>query len=306
MIHVHIKVFGIGDAGCHMITQMLEKPLGEVDYMAVNTNASSLHAFPQHQRLLIGETLTKGYGAGADPEAGKRAALVAQNSIRTQLEKRDMVILCAGLGGGTGSGTLPVIARLAKEMQALTIAFVTLPFPFEGKKRSVCAQAALAEIYGCADTCITLSNQHILQHLGSSPITETFRIANSIIQQGIQALYELIMIPVYINVDYADIKAVMEKQRHGFIGVGYGKGEQRSKQAVQQALSARLLEHGIQGLQHAIVHICVCADVSLEEVQQTIMQIHEAAGINMDIIFGMAVNEKLQEEMIVTILAAGA
>ena len=236
---------------------------------------------------------------------GKRAAIEAKEEICKRMKGADMILLCAGLGGGTGSGALPVFAQLARELHALTIAFVTLPFPFEGKKRMRTAMASMEEIYSYTDTCITLSNRHILQHLGNAPITSAFSTANSIIQQGIQALYELITIPVYINVDYADICTTMEKQKHGFIGVGYGIGNRKGEDAVKEALSASLLEHDIRGLHHAIVHIFGNSELTLEEVQQIVNFIHTEAGGALDIIFGMAINDSLKDEVIVTILAAG-
>lgn len=165
--------------------------------------------------------------------------------------------------------------------------------------------ASMEEIYSYTDTCITLSNRHILQHLGNAPITSAFSTANSIIQQGIQALYELITIPVYINIDYADICTTMEKQKHGFIGVGYGSGNRKGEDAVKEALSASLLEHDIRGLHHAIVHICGNSELTLEEVQQIVNFIHTEAVGALDIIFGMAINDSLKDEVIVTILAAG-
>ena len=302
---VTIKIFGIGDGGNTIIRHMLQHRLHGVEYIAVNTNRLALLQLSQEHKLLIGEKQTKGYGTGADSLLGKRAAIEAKEEICKRMKGADMILLCAGLGGGTGSGALPVFAQLARELHALTIAFVTLPFPFEGKKRMRTAMASMEEIYSYTDTCITLSNRHILQHLGNAPITSAFSTANSIIQQGIQALYELITIPVYINIDYADICTTMEKQKHGFIGVGYGSGNRKGEDAVKEALSASLLEHDIRGLHHAIVHICGNSELTLEEVQQIVNFIHTEAGGALDIIFGMAINDSLKDEVIVTILAAG-
>ena len=305
MEQVSIKIFGIGDGGCNAIRQMLQHPLYDVEYIAVNTNQLALIQLPWSQKLLIGEKLTKGYGTGADPTLGKRAALSCREAIYERMTGAEMVLLCAGLGGGTGSGALPVFAQVAQELHALTIVFVTLPFPFEGKKRMRTAMASMQEIYASSDTCITLSNQHILKHLGNASITSAFSMANGIIQQGIQALYELIRIPVYINVDYADICTTMKQQKHGFIGVGYGSGSDKGEQAVKQALSASLLEHDIKGLHHAIIHICGSSELTLDEVQQIVDRIHEEAGESLEIIFGMAMNETLEDEIVVTVLAAG-
>ncbi len=305
MRQITMKIFGIGDRGNSMIWHMLQQPLQGVEYIAVNTNQHSLKQFSVKQKLLLEQNPIKEYGTEAATELGKRAARSCKEEIIARMKGADMVLLCGGLGSDMGSGALPVFAQLAKQMHTLTIAFVTLPFPFEEEKRMCIAKSALEDIYTNADTCITLSNQYILQQLNNTEIKSACSMADRMIQQGIQALYELITIPVYINVDYADIRTTMAEQKHGFIGVGYGRGAYKGEQAVAQALSACLLEHDIAGLHHAIVHICGNSALTLDEVQQIINRIHDEAGEALDIIFGMAFNENLQDELIVTVLAAG-
>lgn len=302
---VNIKVMGVGGGGTNIVSAMLTSPLPYAQYQCIDTDHIAIQKVSAGHRLLIIDKVTRGYGTGADPMKGKRAILGFEEHMKTQLKNMDMVILIGCLGGGTGSGVLPSIAKYAKEMGILTITFMTLPFPFEGKKRSQHAQQAYQEVQEYSDSLITISNQQLLYLAGNEPITEAFQYANAVVMQGVQAIYEIIHQTDYINVDFADVTSIFKKHKKAFIGVGHGCGKDRIVNAVHSACKISLLETDLSNVKDAIVQVCGSCDVTLDEINEAFDMIKERLGNSLDVIFGMAFNDKLQDEIIVTIISTG-
>lgn len=300
-----IKVFGIGGAGCNAVNRMVQAEVGGAEFYVVNTDQQVLNNSIAPNKVIIGENTTKGLGAGANPAIGRKAAEESEAEIRRVLEDTDMVFIAAGLGGGTGTGAAPFFARIAKENGALVVGIVTKPFAFEGKKRVDQANAGLEELSAFVDSLIIVSNNQLLEVIGEIPMRDAFKEADNILRQGVQTITDLIAVPAMINLDFADVKAVMEGQGTALIGIGMAEGENHAIVAAEKAISSPLLETRIDGAKNAIVNVTGGSSVSILDASNAVEFVREKAGAGIDIIFGVAINEDLGESIIVTVIATG-
>ena len=302
-----IRVVGVGGAGCNAINTMIAAALDRVNFVAANTDIQALAASHAAAKIQIGETLTKGLGAGANPEVGRQAALESKDEIAHALEGADMVFVTAGMGGGTGTGAAPVIADVARSLGALTVAVVTKPFQFEGNKRRKQAEAGLIELKAAVDTLITIPNQRLLGLSGQSmPLLETFKLADEVLLNAVQGISDLIQYHGYINVDFADVKTIMSDRGHALMGTGRASGEKRAVAAMQQAISSPLLEDvQIDGATGLLINITGGRDMTLQEVNEALTLIHDAADEEAEIIFGSLIDENVSDEVKITIIATG-
>ena len=300
-----IKVFGIGGAGCNAINRMVEDELKGVEFFVANTDLQVLNISPCKNKIILGRSTTKGLGAGANPEIGLKAALESEEEIKAALKGADMVFLTAGLGGGTGTGAAPLFAKLAHEMGILTIGIVTKPFSFEGKKRMDQALAGLENLSHFTDSLIIVSNNQLLEAIGRIPFMEAFREADNVLRQGVQTITDLIAVPAVINLDFADVRTVMEAQGTALIGIGMSQGENKAHEAAAKAITSPLLEAHIRGAKKAIVNVTGGQNINLMDADDAVRFIREAAGGEVDIIFGVAINESLGDNIIVTVIATG-
>ena len=300
-----IKVFGIGGAGCNAVNRMVEDELQGVEFYVVNTDLQVLNISPCKNKIILGRSTTKGLGAGANPEVGMKAALESEEEIKNALKGADMVFLTAGLGGGTGTGASPLFAKIAHEMGILTVGIVTKPFSFEGKKRMEQALSGLENLRQYTDSLIIVSNNQLLEAIGRIPFVEAFREADNVLRQGVQTITDLIAVPAIINLDFADVRTVMEAQGSALIGIGMAAGENKATEAATKAITSPLLEAHIRGAKKAIVNITGGANINLMDADDAVHFIREAAGGEVDIIFGVALNEALGDNIIVTVIATG-
>jgi len=302
-----IKVIGVGGGGGNAVNRMIDAELRGIEFMAANTDLQALRKCRASHKLQIGETLTKGLGAGADPEIGRKAALEDTEKILEALDGADMVFLTAGLGGGTGTGAVPIIASLAAEIGALTVAVVTKPFGFEGRRRLQVADRGIEELRGAVDTLITIPNERLLSFVErGTPLAEAFRIADDVLRQAVQGISDLITIPGEINVDFADVKTIMTGMGMALMGTGIAKGENRAVEAAQRAISSPLLEEtSVEGAQGVLLNISGSHDLTLHEVAEAARIIQETVDEDADIISGMVIDERLEEAMKVTVIATG-
>lgn len=300
-----IKVFGIGGAGCNAVNRMVEDELKGVEFYVCNTDLQVLNISPCKNKIILGRTTTKGLGAGANPEIGLKAALESEEEIKGALKGADMVFLTAGLGGGTGTGAAPLFAKLAHEMGILTVGIVTKPFSFEGKKRMDQALTGLENLRQYTDSLIIVSNNQLLEAIGRIPFVEAFREADNVLRQGVQTITDLIAVPAIINLDFADVRAVMENQGTALIGIGMSQGENKAHEAAAKAITSPLLEAHIRGAKKAIVNVTGGQNINLMDADDAVRFIREAAGGEVDIIFGVAINESLGDNIIVTVIATG-
>lgn len=300
-----IKVFGIGGAGCNAVNRMVEEDVRGVEFYVVNTDLQVLNISKAEHKLILGENTTKGLGAGADPEIGLKAALESEDAIRAAMKGADMVFLTAGLGGGTGTGAAPLFAKIARENKILTIGIVTKPFSFEGKKRMDQALRGLEELRENVDSLIIVSNNQLLEVIGRIPFIEAFREADNVLRQGVQTITDLIAVPAMINLDFADVRTVMEGQGSALIGIGMAQGETKAQEAAAMAITSPLLEAHIRGARKAIVNVTGGEGITLYDANDAVGFIREAAGNDIDIIFGVAINETLGDNIIVTVIATG-
>ena len=301
-----IKVIGVGGGGGNAVNRMIENDVKGVEFVAVNTDAQVLRVSRAEKRLQIGKHLTRGLGAGAKPEVGKRAALESEDEIRAILSDADMVFITAGMGGGTGTGAAPIIARLAKEMGCLTIGIVTKPFAFEGPARTQAAIAGLEELKQFVDTLIVIPNERLLSIIEpNTQMLDAFREADNVLRQGVQGIAEIIAVPGLINVDFADVRTVMENKGTALMGIGIAAGENRAIEAARKAIHSKLLEVSIDGATDAIVNITSGTNITLFEVSQALDEIRNATDFELNVIYGTALNEDLKDEMIVTVIATG-
>lgn len=300
-----IKVFGIGGAGCNAINRMVDEGVQGVEFYVANTDQQVLNNSKAANKIVLGANVTKGLGAGADPSKGRKAAEESEDEIRRVMADADMVFITAGLGGGTGTGAAPLFARIAKEYGALTVGIVTKPFSFEGKKRAQQAEAGLEELSSYVDSLIIVSNNQLLEVIGRIPFVEAFKEADNVLRQGVQTITDLIAVPALINLDFADVRSVMEGQGTALIGIGMSQGESKAVEAAQKAILSPLLEARIQGARNAIVNVTGGASISILDASDAVEYIREAAGGNIDIIFGIAINEDLGDSIIVTVIATG-
>ena len=303
----NIKVLGVGGAGGNAVNRMIEAGIGGVDFVVANTDAQALRNSQAPIKIHIGGKVTKGLGAGAKPEVGREAALEDTNAILEHLEGADMVFVTAGLGGGTGTGAAPIIASLASELGALVVAVVTTPFLFEGPRRRRNAEYGLKELKGSVDTVITISNDKLLTTVpDKTPFTEAFRIADDVLRQAVQGISDLINVPGIINLDFADVKTIMEGMGVALMGSGSSSGDNRAVEAAQMAVSSPLLEEtSITGAKGVLLNIVGGPDMTMNEINEAAMLIHEACDPDAEIIFGAVTDEKLTGSITVTVIATG-
>lgn len=301
-----IKVIGVGGGGTNAVNRMIEMGLKGVDFVAVNTDGQALLRSNADQRLRIGDKLTKGLGAGANPEIGRAAAEESRDEIRAAIEGADMVFITAGMGGGTGTGAAPVIAEMAREMGALTVGVVTKPFTFEGRIRSAQAEDGAQALKERVDTMITIPNERLLQVVDkNTPVIEAFRIADDVLRQGVQGISDLITVTGLINVDFADVKTIMTNAGSALMGIGVAAGENRAIEAAQAAVSSPLLETSIEGAKGVLLNITGSSNLGLFEVNSAAAVITEASDPDANIIFGAVIDESLGNEIRVTVIATG-
>ena len=300
-----IKVFGIGGAGCNAVNRMYEEKIQGAEFFVCNTDVQVLDASKVENKLVLGQAITKGLGAGANPEVGKKAALECEDEIRRLMEGADMIFIAAGMGGGTGTGAAPVFAKIAKELGALTVGIVTKPFDFEGKKRITQSIIGLDQLKEYVDSLIIVSNNQLLNVIGNIPFAEAFKEADNVLRQGVQTIVDLIAVPYLINLDFADIRSVMEGQGSSLIGIGMANGDNRAVEAAQKAIQSPLLEAQISGAKNAIINITGGSGITIYESSEAVEHIRAAAGDDIDIIYGIAINENIGDSVIVTVIATG-
>jgi cell division protein FtsZ len=301
-----IKVFGLGGGGCNAVNRMVKSNVRGIEFSAVNTDAQALYHSEAPTKINIGKATTRGLGAGANPELGKQAAEESSEEIKAMLQGADMVFLTCGLGGGTGTGAAPVIAEIAKELGILTVAVVTKPFSFEGARRKVQGEEGLENLKNKVDTLITIPNDKILSLIDKkTPLMDAFTVVDDVLRQGVQGIADLITIHGMINVDFADVKAVMENAGSALMGIGYGTGENRATEAAKAAIESPLLELDIVGAKGILFNITGGNDLSMFEVDEAARIITEAADPDANIIFGAVVNDSYTGEIKVTVVATG-
>src|SRR5262245_54172703 len=302
-----IKVIGVGGGGGNAVNRMIEAGIEGVQFLVANTDLQALKNSRAAVKIQIGDKLTKGLGAGGDPEVGRQSALEDTEKIIEALEGADMVFVTAGLGGGTGTGAGPIIASLASELGALTVAVVTKPFRYEGRRRLRQGDQGLNELKECVDTVITIPNERLLNAVSKgTPFLESFRLADDVLRQAVQGISDIITVPGLINVDFADVRTIMAGMGMALMGTGAANGDNRALEATQRAISSPLLEEAsIEGAKGLLVNITGGLDLTLFEVNEAMSVIHDAADQDANIIFGAVVDERLSDEMKITVIATG-
>ncbi|WP_420489972.1 cell division protein FtsZ [Neobacillus vireti] len=301
-----IKVIGVGGGGNNAVNRMIEDGVEGVEFIAVNTDAQAINQSRAETTMQIGSSLTRGLGAGANPEIGKLAIEESKDQIDEVLKGADMVFVTAGMGGGTGTGAAPAIAKMAKKQGALTVGVVTRPFKFEGKRRAMNAEIGINSMREAVDTLIIIPNDRLLEIVDqNTPMLEAFREADAVLRQGVQGISDLIAVPGLINLDFADVKTVMSHKGTALMGIGMATGSNRAAEAAQKALNSPLLETSINGAQGVIMNITGGQSLSLYEVQEAAEIVAAASHEELNMIFGSVINENLKDEMIVTIIATG-
>ncbi|MFH1838338.1 MAG: cell division protein FtsZ [Candidatus Kuenenbacteria bacterium] len=301
-----IKVVGVGGSGGSAINRMIQAKIKGVEFIAINTDSQALHHSQAPCKLHIGKMTTRGLGAGMDMEIGKKAAEENQNEIHEILKGADMIFITCGLGGGTGTGASPIIAKIAKEIGALTVAVVTKPFSFEGAQRKDMAEKGLEDLLNKIDTIITIPNDRILQIVDKkTSLLDSFEIVDNILRQGVQGISDIITVPGLINVDFADVKAIMKDAGSALMGIGKASGENRAVKAAQAAIDSPLLELSIEGARGILFTVTGGSDLTMHEVNEAAKVITESADINAKIIFGAIIDESLKDEVKITVIATG-
>ncbi|GKS12528.1 cell division protein FtsZ [Paenibacillus chitinolyticus] len=301
-----IKVIGVGGGGSNAVNRMIENGVQGVEFITVNTDAQALHLAKSEHKLQIGDKLTRGLGAGANPDVGKKAAEESRDLIMNTLKGADMVFVTAGMGGGTGTGAAPVIAEIAKECGALTVGVVTRPFTFEGRKRAAQAEQGIAALKEKVDTLIVIPNDRLLEIVDKkTPMLEAFREADNVLRQGVQGISDLIAVPGLINLDFADVKTIMTERGSALMGIGIATGENRAAEAAKKAIMSPLLETSIEGARGVLMNITGGTNLSLYEVNEAADIVASASDIEVNMIFGAVINENLKEEIMVTVIATG-
>jgi len=301
-----IKVIGVGGGGCNAVNRMIEEGVKSVDFYVVNTDLQVLNVSKATNKIQIGKNITGGRGAGANPEVGRAAALESKAELEEALTGADMVFVACGLGGGTGTGAAPIIAEIAQELGALTVGIVTKPFKFEGKRRMENALLGLDELRKSVDTLIVIPNDRLRDIIDkTTSFDDAFKEVDNVLHRGVQSISDLIAVTGVINLDFADVKTVMEKSGTAIIGIGCAAGENRSIEAARQAVSNSLLEETIEGARNAIVNVTGGNNLTLFEIEDAVETVREAANSDVNIIFGAIKNENLQDEVIVTVIATG-
>lgn len=301
-----IKVVGVGGAGGAAVNRMVESGVEGVEFVAINTDAQALHHSKATTKIHIGHETTRGLGAGAEPNVGQKAAEESKEEIRQALDGADMVFITIGAGGGTGSGAGHIVAKAAQDQGALVVGFATRPFAFEGEKRNKNAEAAIENLSKCVDTLITIPNDRLLQTIDrSTPILEAFKVADDVLRQGVQGISDLITVHGLINLDFADVKAVMSNAGSALMGIGRATGDNRAVEAAQQAVESPLLEVSIDGARGVLFNVIGGKDMSMHEINAVAETITASADKNANIIFGATINPELEGEIIVTVVATG-
>jgi cell division protein FtsZ len=302
-----IKVVGLGGGGGNAISRMLEAQFTGVDFIVANTDSQALRSSPAPVKIQLGANLTKGLGAGSDPDVGRQAAQENMEQIRRLLEGADMVFITAGLGGGTGTGSAPVVASLAKELGILTVAVVTKPFHFEGRRRMQQAEAGMEALRDVVDTLISIPNQRLLSVVDrGTPLMAAFRVADTVLQQAVQGISDLILVPGLINLDFADVRTIMSGMGMAMMGTGVGRGEDRALDAAQKAIASPLLDDtSIEGAKGILINFTGGADLSIHEVEEAARIVQEAAHDEANIIFGAVIDPSLADEVRMTVIATG-
>src|SRR5919198_201660 len=299
-----IKVIGIGGGGSNAVNRMIRAELMGVEFIAVNTDAQALLLSDAPHKIRVGDKVTKGLGSGADPTVGRKAAEDDSEKLYEALKEADMVFVTAGMGGGTGTGGAPIIAEIAKDVGALTVAVVTKPFSFEGAKRRLIAEQGIAELVDKVDTLITIPNDRLLQVVEKrTSMVDAFRIVDDVLRQGVQGISDLITVPGLINLDFADVKAIMTNAGSALMGIGNGSGESRAADAARQAIMSPLLEQSIDGARGVLFTITGGADLALFEVNEAAEIIHAAADPEANIIFGAVIDERMGGEVKISVIA---
>ena len=299
-----IKVVGVGGGGCNAVNRMIDEGVQSVEFYVVNTDLQVLNASHAENKIQIGKNITGGRGAGANPEVGRAAALESKQEIEEALTGADMVFIACGLGGGTGTGASPVIAEIAQELGCLTVGIVTKPFKFEGKRRMENALVGLEELRKHVDTLIVIPNDRLRDIIDkTTTFGDAFKEVDNVLHRGVQSISDLIAVTGVINLDFADVKTVMEKSGTAIIGIGCADGENRAIEAARQAVANSLLEETIDGAQKAIVNVTGGNSLTLFEIEDAVETVREAANSDIDIIFGAIKNDNLQDEVIVTVIA---
>ena len=301
-----IKVIGVGLGGRSIVKKKIESGVGGVDFIVANTDLQVLNVSNAETKLQIGKNITEGLGAGADPEVGRQAALESKSEIEEALAGADMIFVTCGLGGGTGTGAAPIVAEIAQEQGALTVAIVTKPFKFEGRKRMEQAEVGLEELKKHVDTIIVIPNDRLRDMIDrTTPIVEAFKEVDNVLRRGVQSISDLIAVSGLVNLDFADVKAVMQNRGNAIIGIGIGVGEDRAIEAAKQAVSSPLLETTIDGATDAIINITGGNSLTLFEAEDAAEVVRNAANTDINTIFGAVINENLNDEVIVTVIATG-
>ncbi|AUB31877.1 cell division protein FtsZ [Spiroplasma floricola] len=300
-----IKVIGVGGGGCNAVNRMVDDNVQGVEFIVANTDAQVLSASAASTKIILGQQVSKGLGAGANPEIGKQAAIETEEEIKKVLQGSDLIFVAAGMGGGTGTGAAPEIARIAMETGALVIAIVTKPFRFEGRLRNSYAVQGLNELRKYVDSIIVISNDRLLEIIGGIPVQDSFREADNILKQGVQTITDLIAVPAVINLDFADVRTVMKGKGNALFGIGIGSGEDKAIEAANKAITSSLLETSIRGAKDAIINVTGGKTVSLNDAYDAVDIVQQASGEDVNIIFGIAINEHLDDDLIVTVIATG-
>lgn len=301
-----IKVIGCGGGGNNAVNRMIKEGLKNVEFIAINTDKQALMLSQASQKIQIGEKLTKGLGAGANPEIGAKAAEESKEEIAQAMKGADMIFITAGMGGGTGTGAAPLIAEIAKSMGILTVGVVTKPFPFEGKRRMLHAEQGICRLKEKVDTLVTIPNERLLGIVDKkTSLVESFKFADDVLRQGVQGISDLITIPGLVNLDFADVKTIMQDKGLAHMGVGHGNGDSRAQDAAKQAISSPLLETSIVGATGVLLNITGGSDLGLLEINEAAEIVQQAADPDANIIFGAVINENLKNEIKITVIATG-
>lgn len=302
----NIKVVGVGGAGNNGVDRMVDAGLRNIEFIAVNTDKQALAKSKANKKIQIGEKLTRGLGAGANPEVGKCSAEESKAEIAEALKGADMVFITAGMGGGTGTGAAPIVAETSKEMGILTVAVVTKPFPFEGKRRMVQANNGIEELRQSVDTLIIIPNEKLLQVVEKqTTIMEAFRMSDDVLRQGVQGISDLITIPGLVNLDFADVKTIMLDAGIAHIGIGSSSGEHRAQEAARQAIHSPLLETSIEGAGGVLINVTGGRDLGLLEINEAAELVQKSVDPDANIIFGAVIDENLTDEIVITVMATG-
>lgn len=303
---VKIKVLGVGGGGNNAVNRMIDANVQSAEFVAINTDKQALLVSKAEKRLQIGERLTKGQGAGAVPEIGRKAAEESKASITEILKGSDLVFITAGMGGGTGTGAAPVIAQIAKELGILTVGIVTKPFQFESRQRMEKAEKGIAELKKYVDTIVVIPNERLLTILPEkTTLVESFRYADDVLRQGIQGIADLIVFPGMINLDFADVVTVMKNRGMAHMGIGHGKGENKTLEAVRQAVASPLIETTIEGATGVVLNIKGGSDITLREVSEAANMVKEVIDPSCNLIFGSSIDPEMRDEVEITIIATG-